>query len=98
MVARAGVSLLYDTGGEEVGHVFNDSHPFLAGGAAFGVPVTPGVAPPGNDGSRLGVPVSAFDPRLKLPYTLRWHVESARSEARTPSRPLTSARPEGVCS
>ena len=93
MVARAGVSLLYDTGGEELGHVFNDSHPFLAGGAAFGVPVTPGVAPPGNDGSRLGVPVSAFDPRLKLPYTLRWHgsVERALGGAYTVSASYVGA-------
>ncbi len=71
-VARASVALLYNTGVEEAGHAFNDSHPFLAGGAAFGVPFTPGVAPFVDDGARLGVPVSAFDPHLRLPYTLRW--------------------------
>jgi hypothetical protein len=78
-VARAGVALLYDTGGAEAGHVFSDSHPFLEGGAAFGIPFTASVAPPFDEGARLGVPVSAFDPHLKLPYTLRWHASVERA-------------------
>ncbi|HWS89687.1 MAG TPA: VIT domain-containing protein [Pyrinomonadaceae bacterium] len=71
-VLRAGVALLYDTGVEEAGHAFYDSHPFLAGGAVFGVPFSP-AGPSVAPGARLGVPVSVFDPHLKLPYTLRWH-------------------------
>jgi len=71
-VLRAGFALLYDTGVAEGGHAFGDSHPFLAGGAAFGVPFSPEGAAV-ETGTRLGVPVSAFDPHLKLPYTLRWH-------------------------
>jgi hypothetical protein len=81
-VARAGFALLYDTGVEEAGHAFHDSHPFLAGGAAFGVPFAPGAAPFVDDGARLGVPVSAFDPHLKLPYTLRWHGSVERALGR----------------
>jgi len=71
VLVRAGFALLYDTGNAETGYAFSDSYPFLNGGASFGVPFTT----LGNaaTGSQLGVPFSAFDPHLKLPYTMRWN-------------------------
>ena len=78
MVARAGFGIFYDTGGDEAGHAFADSYPFKTGGAAFGVPFTTTGTEP-SAGGRLGAPFSAFDPHLKLPYTLRWHVSIERA-------------------
>ncbi|MCA1622101.1 MAG: TonB-dependent receptor [Acidobacteria bacterium] len=75
MVARAGFGLFYDTGGAEAGYLFADSHPFKVGGAAFDVPFTPGAAPT----LATGAPFLGFDPRLKLPYTLRWHASVERA-------------------
>ncbi|HEX8283425.1 MAG TPA: VIT domain-containing protein [Pyrinomonadaceae bacterium] len=74
-VARAGFGLFYDAGGAETGHAFADSYPFMLGGAAFGVPFTPGAAP----AATTGAPLSAFDPHLKMPYTLRWHASIERA-------------------
>src|SRR5205085_2708277 len=45
-VVRAGVALIYDTGGAEAGNLYSDSYPFLEGGAAFGVTFTASSAPP----------------------------------------------------
>ncbi|MET0626505.1 MAG: TonB-dependent receptor [Pyrinomonadaceae bacterium] len=78
LMVRAGFGLFYDTTNVEAGHAFADSYPFKVGGAAFDVPFTPGVAPT-FAGSTLGAPFSAFDPQLKLPYTLRWHAEVERA-------------------
>jgi Ca-activated chloride channel family protein len=78
LVARAGFGLFYDTGGEESGYAFADSYPFKTGGAAFGVPFTTSASEP-SAGGRLGAPLSAFDPHLKLPYTLRWNVSIERA-------------------
>jgi Ca-activated chloride channel family protein len=76
LVVRAGLALFYDKSNEEVGYAFSDSYPFLRGGAAFGVPFTAaGVA---SSDAQLGAPLSAFDPQLKLPYTLRWHATIER--------------------
>ena len=74
-VARAGFGLFYDTGGAEAGHAFADSYPFKVGGAAFDTEFAPGATP----SFEVGPPLSAFDPRLKLPYTLRWHASVERA-------------------
>lgn len=83
-ILRAGFGLFYDTGGAETGHAFADSHPFKVGGAAFGVPFAAegAAAPEGGASARPavnGAPLSAFDPALKLPYTLRWHASFERA-------------------
>ncbi|HEX8719262.1 MAG TPA: VIT domain-containing protein, partial [Pyrinomonadaceae bacterium] len=76
LLLRAGAGLFYDTGFEEAGRAFADSYPFGVGGAAFGVPFTPeGSAP----AAPAGAPLSAFDPRLKLPFTLRWNASVVRA-------------------
>jgi hypothetical protein len=76
LVVRAGLALFYDKGNEEVGYAFSDSYPFLRGGALFGVPYT--ATSTTASAAQLGAPLSAFDPRLKLPYTLRWHASIER--------------------
>jgi Ca-activated chloride channel family protein len=78
LTVRAGFGLFYDTTDAEAGRAFADSYPFKAGGAAFDVPFTPGVAPAFAD-QALGAPLSAFDPKLKLPYALRWHASVERA-------------------
>jgi hypothetical protein len=84
LVLRAGMALFYDTGDAEAGYAFSDSHPFTDGGAAFGVPFDASAAPPAP-GAALGAPISAFDPHLKLPYTLRWHATVERALGRSQS-------------
>jgi Ca-activated chloride channel homolog len=83
LVLRAGLALFYDTGDAEVGYAFSDSQPFTRGGAAFGVPFD--AAAPPAPASALGAPVSAFDPHLRLPYTLRWHATVERGLGRSQS-------------
>lgn len=78
LMLRAGFGLFYDTTNVEAGHAFADSYPFKLGGAAFDVPFTPGVAPT-FAGPTRAAPLSAFDPKLKLPYTLRWHASVERA-------------------
>jgi Ca-activated chloride channel family protein len=84
VVLRAGFGLFHDTTDGWAGHAFADSHPFLGGGARFDVPFTAdgaqGAAFGGAGGAApLGVPLAAFDPRLKLPYTLRWNLSAERA-------------------
>ncbi|HEX8501678.1 MAG TPA: VIT domain-containing protein [Pyrinomonadaceae bacterium] len=79
---RAGFGLFYDTGRDESGRAFADSYPFKVGGAAFDVPFAVGGAATLPAGARLASPLSAFDPGLKLPYTLRWNVSVERGLGR----------------
>jgi Ca-activated chloride channel family protein len=78
LVLRGGLGIFYDLGNEQAGHAFADSYPFLAGESVFNsaLPATLLAAAPPALGSNLPtvVPFAAFDPKLKLPYTLRWHV------------------------
>ncbi len=78
LTVRGGFGLFYDTTNVEAGHAFADSYPFKVGGAAYDVPFAPGVAQT-FAGTPLGSPLSAFDPKLKLPYTLRWHASVERA-------------------
>ena len=77
-VLRAGFGLFYDPATVAAGDAFADSFPFLSGAARFDVPFAP--SPAGaTTGARLGAPVSAFDPHLKLPYTMSWSVGVERA-------------------
>jgi hypothetical protein len=76
-VLRAGIGIFYDMGNttgsmgfgaigfSSVANFYNVSFPLTS--AQFNVPA-PNVAPPYNN------VVAAFDPNLKLPYTLQWNV------------------------
>jgi hypothetical protein len=80
MVIRGGVGLLYDLRNEAAGSAFTDSFPFLTGQSFFNVPfpVAANQATP-NPALPLTVPFVAFDPQLKLPYTLQWYASLERA-------------------
>jgi hypothetical protein len=79
-VLRGGFGLFYDLATSEVGNQIGTNHyPFGAlassPGGTFpldaGAAAPPQVVPPGPNNSRT---LYAFDPALKLPYTLEWNV------------------------
>lgn len=79
-VVRTGLGIFYDMATGETGNILaQSSYPFGAGQFIFGgsfpfsaataapLPITPsGLSAPGSS------PLSAFDPGLRLPYTLQW--------------------------
>ena len=79
-VIRGGFGVFYDLASSEVGNQIGTNHyPFGArafnSGGTFPLDSTtaapPQVVPPGPSNS---APLYAFDPHLKLPYTLEWNV------------------------
>jgi Ca-activated chloride channel family protein len=77
---RAGVSLFHDTVNEAAGSFFTDSYPHLTGQTVFNAPF-PAIPAQGavTLAPTLSVPFVAFDPQLKLPYTLQWNVSLERA-------------------
>ena len=71
----------YDLGHERAGEAFTDSFPFLTGSSVFNFQF-PLASTPTTSNS---LPFSVFDPNLKLPYTLNWHVslQKALGQAQT---------------
>ena len=76
-VLRAGFGLFYDTGTEHAGRAFADSFPFVRASAVFNQPFDTTIAVPSSGPG--DAPLSAFDPGLKLPYTLKWSFELERA-------------------
>ena len=64
---RAGVGMFYDRGQDRSGDVFTNSIPFVSGSAVL------------NSTSAQGLPLLAFDPGLKLPYSINWNVVLEKS-------------------
>ena len=88
LLLRGGFGVFYDAGNERAGDAFADSFPYLTGRALFNSPFQDSlltIAGGENIASPAGVPFSAFDPHLKLPYTLRWNfsVERALGSSQT---------------
>lgn len=75
LTLRGGLGLHYDTGQERVGDAFVDSLPFLSGASIFDVPFPVSSLPAPNSGS---LPLTVFDPNLKLPYVVRWNASLQR--------------------
>jgi hypothetical protein len=85
-VVRGGVGVFYDLATSEVGNALGTDYPFGASnfvlGPAFGGTSTfplsaTDAAPPAITPAELSSPgaiLSAFDPHLRLPYTLEWNV------------------------
>jgi carboxypeptidase family protein/TonB-dependent receptor-like protein len=77
-VVRGGAGLFYDLATQEVGNLIDQgAYPYSATNAVFGsFPMSPATAAPpsitppnaANQGS-----LTAFNPRLQLPYTLHWN-------------------------
>jgi hypothetical protein len=80
-VAHASFNALYDLGSTEAGFAFGDSFPFLDGRTRFDLPFASALTPPATLNPQLptSVPFAAFDPHLKLPYTLQWTVDLEQS-------------------
>ena len=76
LVLRGGVGLLYDTGQDRVGEVLTDSLPFLSGSSVFSSPFPGGLLRANIPGD---LPLSIFDPHLKLPYTFTWNLTMQRA-------------------
>ncbi|HYG81139.1 MAG TPA: TonB-dependent receptor, partial [Pyrinomonadaceae bacterium] len=74
LVLRAGFGVFYDTGTDQAGRAFADSFPSVRARSLFNQPFDAIVAPP--PGGPGDAPLSAFDPRLRLPYTLKWNFEA----------------------
>jgi outer membrane receptor protein involved in Fe transport len=85
-VVRGGIGVFYDLATSEVGNTLGTYYPFGASsfllGSAFGGTATfplsaTDAAPPAISPAELsssGAILSAFDPHLRLPYTLEWNV------------------------
>jgi len=71
LVFRGGVGLYYDLGSEAVGEALSDSFPILTGTSVFNTPLSQNPLP--SQASNI-LPLSVFDPNLKLPYTFGWHM------------------------
>ena len=66
---RADVGIAYDLGQDRSGDIFANSIPFISGSSIFNSPFPPQGFPATN-----ALPFLAFDPHLKLPYTINWNV------------------------
>jgi Ca-activated chloride channel family protein len=92
VVVRGGVGVFYDTAAPQSGEAFGDTFPFVAARTVFDSPFprfTNEMALPTPDAATTnGAPFVAFDPHLRLPYTLRWN---ASIEREIGSRQVVSA-------
>ncbi len=79
-VVRGGFGVFYDLATQEVGNLISASYPFGGQARAFGATFpldSMTAAPPPITAANLtspSAPLLAFDPKLKLPYTLQWNV------------------------
>ena len=76
LVLRGGVGMLYDLAQDRSGDVFANSIPFISGSTVFNSPFRIGLP---AVTSAKGLPFIAFDPELKLPYTINWNVTVQRA-------------------
>ena len=79
-VIRGGLGILYDVGNYAVGDAFADSYPFLSGQSQFNVPFSfASASASSGPATPVTVPFSAFDPHLKMPYSLQWSFSVERA-------------------
>ena len=86
MVLRGGLGVFYDAGNDWGAQNFNRGYPFAASRTVSNLifpPSSTQVSPPPLPVQTAVTPpygsFSAFDPNLKLPYTLQWNVAMERS-------------------
>ncbi|HKZ79486.1 MAG TPA: carboxypeptidase regulatory-like domain-containing protein [Pyrinomonadaceae bacterium] len=79
---RGGFGIFYDLGSGQAGNALSDGFPFFTNVILLNVPfpLTPAQAapPPFNFNPPFGT-IYAFDPNLKLPYTIQWNVAVEQS-------------------
>ena len=71
LLIRGSFGVLYDSANSAAGDLFVDSYPFVNGGSLPNVPFSFS-SPATRDTANVTVPLSVFDPHLKLPYVLQW--------------------------
>jgi Ca-activated chloride channel family protein len=76
-VVRGGFGVFYDTANRAVGDALAESYPLLKSTTAFGVPLTSAVATTPASAT-VTAPLSVFDPKLKLSYSLQWNASIER--------------------
>ena len=76
LMLSGGVGLHYNLGSESTGEALSDSFPILTGNSVFNSPFSQASIP--TSVSNV-LPISLFDPRLKLPYALNWNLGLQRS-------------------
>lgn len=69
LVLRGGVNISYDRGQDRSGDIFANSIPFISGSSIINPPFTIG----------NNLPFRAFDPNLKLPYTINWSLSARKA-------------------
>lgn len=84
-IIRGGFGLFYDLATSQVGETLGSYYPFGARNIAFGgtfpLPASVAAPPPITPGqlSSFGAILTAFDPHLRLPYTLEWNAAIEQS-------------------
>ena len=71
LLIRGSFGVLYDASNSPAGDLFADSYPFVKGGSLLNVPFS-FLGPVTPNSANVTMPVSVFDPHLKLPYALQW--------------------------
>src|SRR5579864_471638 len=95
---RGGAGVFYDLRDGEFGNLLGEAYPFTAVGvlvgAGFPVPSSLAAPPPISTSSLPTGLLTAFDPGLKLPYTLEWNLslEQALAGQRTVTASYLGAR------
>jgi len=78
LVIRGSVGILYDLSNGAAGDAYAESYPFLNGQSQFNVPFSFAGATAVKS-TAVTVPFSAFDPQLKLPYSIEWSASVQRT-------------------
>jgi Ca-activated chloride channel homolog len=76
LVVRGSFGIRYDLANGAAGDAYADSYPGLNGQSQFNVPFSATTA---ANSPVVTVPFSAFDPRLKLPYSIEWSASVQRA-------------------
>jgi hypothetical protein len=78
LIIRGSFGILYDVSNGALGDAYADSYPFLNGQSQFNLPFSFTAATPAN-ATIVTVPFSAFDPHLKIPYSMEWSASVQRA-------------------
>lgn len=78
LIIRGSFGILYDLGNGAIGDAYSDSYPFLNGRSEFNVPFSFNRTTTTHP-TLINVPFSAFNPDLKVPYSMEWGASVQRT-------------------
>jgi len=84
LIIRGSFGILYDLANSAIGDAYSDSYPFLNGRSEFNVPFSLNGTTTTNP-TVISVPFSAFNPHLKVPYSMEWAASVQRALGSTQS-------------